>query len=320
MQTEYTDKKRKHWWSNDSPADEHDEDRPKTATVTQEVKHLRRVIKRGEKALKHRSEALENEKVTDKELEITREVLEGIPVPPRPSPAVAAVPRIPSFNCFSCGERIPRDSVRCPGCSVLYVQDPTGEAVDESQEPSSEPPLGDECVGIVKEGTTWFVHFDPTSSVVTYLRTDEEDTDFGLECRNCGTVTQFDADRCPVCGHSFDDADTGLVGLLEGLKFDLDNDKELDCPSCGEHIVVESGRCPSCKEMIRYSNPRSGDAGVIPVLRESDIVFVHLDAWNGDLWFAQKMKLRKADRTESVHLDSVSKVAFEHDWQSLARI
>jgi hypothetical protein len=72
--------------------------------------------------------------------------------------------------------------------------------------------------------------------------------------------------------------------------------------------------------MIRYSNPRSGDAGVIPVLKESDIVFVHLDAWNGDLWFAQKMKLRKADRTESIHLDSVSKVAFEHDWQSLARI
>jgi hypothetical protein len=200
------------------------------------------------------------------------------------------------------------------------VGDPRGEALDEGQAPERATPLSSEFVGIVKEGSMAFVHFDPVTGVATCLRAEEGDTDFGLECHNCGAVTLLGLNRCPICGHDFDEDDTGLIGLLEGLKFDLDDDKELDCPSCGEHIVIDGGRCPSCKEIITLRFARGPDAGVRSVLKERNVVFVHLDVTNGDLWFSTKLRPRKAEVNQSVHLDSISKGSFVDNWKSLARI
>lgn len=313
-----TDKK-KHRWFRDDTADEHDEAEPKIITVKQEVRHLRRVAKRGEKALRHMSDSFKEE-VTEKGLEITREILESVAKSPGPPPPAEKTPAVPAFSCLKCAAKIPKDSVRCPECDVLYVQDPKGIAVDESVVRAEEIALPDDGKGIVDSDTTAFAHFDTSSGVLTCLQSDDIEADFGLECRNCNTVTQFGTDRCPICGHDFDEWDTGLVSLLDGLKFDLDDDRELDCPSCGEHVLAENGMCPSCKEIIRSSNLRSTDARVLPIFQEKDLVFVHLDVANGDFWFARKLKGRKIADTQSVHLDSIGKGGFNQDWKSLARI
>ena len=321
MNIEYPAKK-KHWWSddNDSTADEHEDDRPKQEVVRREVKHLRRITKRGEKALGHMSEALERERVTEKDLDITKEVLGGITKTPNQEPPKAATPTVPLFGCFECGARIPRDSVRCPECGILYVQDPKDEALDVSFAAKEQTLADGEGRAVFADRSMSFAHFDIKSGMMTCLQTDGEETDFGLECHNCGALTQFGTDKCPLCHHSFDEWDTGLIGLLDGLKFDLDEDKELNCPMCGEHVVVDGGRCPSCKETITYRSKNSPDAVVQPLLKEKDVIFVHLDVVNDDLWFATKVRPRKVNDTQSYHLDSISKPGFEHEWKSLARI
>jgi len=315
-----TPARKKRWWSLDPTADEQQEGHPQVVTVKREVKHLRRIPKRGEKALKHMSEALQMDDVSEEELEIIRQVVEGVSNPSHPTPPKTAVPEVPTFTCFECGTRIPRDSVRCPSCKVLYVSDLKGEAIDEELLHKEETPVDGERAKVFKEGVMSFAHYDMGTGIVTCLQAEEGDTDFGLECHNCGAVTQFGIDKCPLCGHSFDEWDTGLIGLLEGLKFDLDDDKELDCPLCGEHVIVDNGRCPSCKEMIAYRSKHSPDAVVLPILKEKDVVFVHVNILNEELWFARKVKFRKTSDTETVHLESVSKSGFDHDWKSLARI
>src|SRR4030042_5501012 len=64
MYTEDRAGKKKHRWTRDSAAEEHD-DHPKKAKAKVEVMHLRRVMKRGKMAVRHMSEALERDKVTE---------------------------------------------------------------------------------------------------------------------------------------------------------------------------------------------------------------------------------------------------------------
>lgn len=315
-----TPARKKRWQLLGSAAGKPQEGHPQVVMVKREVKHLRRVPKRGEKARRHMSEALQMDSVSEKELEITRQVIEGVSDSSHPAPPETVVPEVLTFTCFDCGSTIPRDSVRCPNCKVLYLRDLKGEAIDEGPPRSEETLLSGERVEVFKEMAMAFAHFDMGTGIVTCLQAEEGDLDFGLECHNCGAVTQFGVDKCPLCGHSFDEWDTGLIGVLEGLKFDLDDDKELDCPMCGEHVVVDNGKCPSCNEIITYRSRHSPDAVVLPVLREKDVVFVHFDILNENLWFAQQVKFRRTSDTQTVHLESVGKSGFDHDWKSLARI
>ena len=315
--------KRKRWWSEDDgepPADNESHHHSETDAVRLEVKHLRRVVKRGDRAIKHMSETLESEKVTQKDIEVTKEILRGVSNLPGTTPSRPVSRGASTFACFECGARIPYDSVRCPQCGVLYVQDPNGVVVDEVPSDQDEAAFWIEDASVFNKGVVALVHFDTSTGIVTCLQSDGRETDWGLECHNCGAVVQFMTDRCPLCGHSFDESDTGLVGLLTGLKFDLDGDKELDCPSCGHHVVAEEGLCPICKEMIAWRNDRAADAVVLPLLDEKDVIFVHLDVWNDEIWFASKVKFRRKKKDDSIHLDVITKSDFEHEWKGLTRI
>jgi rubrerythrin len=312
--------KKKLKWFLGRSADELDAEGPKTVTKRVEVVHLRRVVKRGEKAVRHRSETLERDAVSERDLEITRNVVENVSRPVAPAPVDASAQTVPKFRCFECGTLMPADAVRCPKCDVLYVRDLADVAVDEATAEKDSLPLEGGEADLLQEGETSFVHFCPVRGEVTCLENDEGESDFGLECQGCGTVTQLGVDRCPICGCDFEEEDAGLLHLLEGLKFDLDDDKELDCPSCGEHVVAKDARCPSCGEPICFRFARSKEAAVLPVLKERDILFVHLDVMSGDLHFAKKVRFKRTSTVQSVHLDSMTKSAFEHDWQSIARI
>lgn len=301
-------------------AEEQDSDEDKAKMKLVEVVKVRRVVKRGEKAVRHGSEMLEREKVSDRDLEITRKVVEQVAHPQVPVTPENKAQRRDMFKCLECGALVPTDSVRCPRCEVLYVSDPTNSAMDEEDEYEEVSVKTDGGPDLIGEDSASFVHFCPINGEVTCLENEEGEADFGLECQSCGTVTQLGVERCPICGHDFEEEDTGLMHLLEGLKFDLDEDKELDCPACGEHVVVKDTVCPACNEPICYRFSRSREVAVVPALKEKDILFVHLDVMNGDLHFAKKVRFRKTSTVESVHLESITKDAFEHDWHSLARI
>lgn len=283
------------------------------------VKHLRRVTKHGEMFRAHMSESLE-QNVTEADLQTTKAVFENLNKHVSSEPPVVKAPQSGSFGCLQCGARIPNDTMRCPGCGQLYVQDPKGQAMDADSIGDGSLSNDEESLGVIERREIAFACFDATSGTVTCLKTDAEDPDFGLECHFCGAITQFGTDACPLCRHRFDEWDTGLIGILDGLKFDLDDDQELNCPACGEHVVVQGGKCPSCHETLQYMIRTSHDAGVLPILKEKGVVFVHLNAEAGELWFAMKLMPKKPGESETIHLDSINKVGFDQDWHSLSRI
>ncbi len=312
--------RKKHWWSLDSSEELEHEGHLHVVAEKHEVKHLRRIVKRGEKALRHMSEALEVDAATEKELDITRDVVMGVTGPCQPSQEGTPGADFPRFVCIACGFSMPLGQDRCPNCRTLYVNDPEDKAVDEDGHEDSGALLDGERVEVVKEMATSFSHFDVASGVFTCLKAETGESDFGLECHNCGAVTQFGADKCPLCGHRFDEWDTGLVGLLEGLKFDLDDDTELECPVCGEHVLANDGRCPSCREIVAYLDRHNPDVAVRTILKEKDVIFVHLDVSDEDIRFATKVRFQKVQDDQTVRLESIGKDGFDREWKGLARI
>ncbi len=310
--------KKKHLFHLDLGRGETERPREDERPDTPKGKRLRRVVKLGEKGVKHGSEMLEKDEFSEKDLAITMEVVTGVSRGPEQTEHMPAQHMTPTFACLDCGAIIPVGSVRCPACNILYVDDPSGDGAGGDSNLEREESL--EWDTVLKDKSMAFVHFDVDTGNVTCLEMGQEESDFGLECHNCGAVTVFATSKCPLCGHSFDDDDTGLVMLLEGLKFDLDGDTEMDCPSCGEHVVVDGQRCPSCKEVINPPTSHNEAAGVLTLLKERNVVFVHLDIARGDLYFASRTKAKEAPVQQRVHLDSIGNLNLDNEWKGLARV
>jgi len=238
----------------------------------------------------------------DHETESPREDRNSSPVHP---------PGRPSFPCANCGAVIPEGSVRCPSCNILYVDDLAGDSSEIDPDPTPEEVLEGDT--ILENGSMAFVHFGIDTGKVTCLQMDQETSDFGLECSNCGVVSEFCTSKCPLCGHGFGRDDPGLVALLEGLKFDLDGDAELDCPSCGEHVKTEGQSCPSCNEFINPPASHNDTTGVLTILKDRDVVFVHLDVQSGDLSFASRTGADVKPEQQRVHLDSIDSIGLAEE-------
>jgi rubrerythrin len=287
--------------------------------VLVEVRHLRRILKPRPRARKHMSEAFDRA-VTEEDLKITKEVLESL------SPAQGSLTdeadedAVETFRCFQCGHEVERGSERCTKCGVRYIADPLSFAEDDAAGNDKDSSLTpDDCQKLVKDGMASCIHLDVTSGSVNYLRKEEDGPDFGLECGSCGAIIQFGADRCPACGAYLEDE--GLLSMLHGLKFDLENDSQMACPSCGERVTLASGQCPKCHEIIRIRDPRSPEAGILPLVNAKNVIFVHLDVRTGEFTFVQKFVKRKTDVPE-IHLDSLGSETFGdgQGWNGLGRI
>jgi len=124
----------------------------KTMTVRQEKKKLRRVMKTGKMARKHGSEAFQATSMTQKDVHITEQVMEGI------APSVPTAPQRTqeTFTCVQCGADVPLEADRCPTCQSLYIKDVSDEALDEG---AAEENALDEDVDafMATEATPWKV-------------------------------------------------------------------------------------------------------------------------------------------------------------------
>jgi len=109
-----------------------------------------------------------------------------------------------------------------------------------------------------------------------------------LTCGRCGAMIEFRVDRCPLCGAALVPGDSGILGLVEDLRFDDDQPKDVDCPFCGEHVVMVDGSCPACSEEFDADAPSGKFGKVSPVVQAQDIVYLHLDVESGDLDYVHK--------------------------------
>lgn len=284
----------------------------KTMTVKQETKKLRRVMKTGKMARKHGSEAFKAPALTQKDVQITEQVMESV---------TPSAPFAPSgddtFACVQCGAMIPKDVERCPVCQALYVKDVSDEALDEAEE--AEIALEDDAESFMANEATPCIHFDADTGTISYLESDDSDPDYMLECSHCGTAIQFNTDRCPICGTKLDVVDTGIVGLFTDMEFGReDPEEEMDCPLCGEHVTLVQGSCPACHEKVEGSGSVEK---VKPVVRGDNVVFMHLDVESGELNYLQRLAKKLGFEQMTVHLDGIGRGSgFEKDWKSLSRI
>jgi uncharacterized protein with PIN domain len=284
-------------------------------TVKEDKLHVRRVMKVKPRSIKHASETMRGPTITERDIEITGEVIDGV----APTDQVAPKAEPGSFNCLQCGAPLSLGADRCPKCNSRYVEI-SDEALKELE--SAEMDVGDESLDgdIVEKEDAPCIHFNLETGTVSYLEDDGRDSDFMLECSHCGTEIEYDTDRCPICGTALGLSDTGLVSLFTDMKFDEVKEDEMDCPLCGEHVTLTKGKCPACSEIVQGGDPRDPSAKVDPVIHNDNVVFMHLDVVTGELNYLQRMAKKLGFEQLTVQLDCINKPGFEQDWKSLSRI
>ena len=295
-----------------------EEPEPEMVTVKEEKKRVKRVVKPKPMSRQHLSESFNTPAITKEDIAITESVMRG--VAPSVATPIHENDSEPSFACLECGAQVPISAERCPTCNTLYVRDLTEEQLIELESTEDET-QADEGDVLSKEDVPC-IHFNPESGTISYLENDTRRPDFEVECSKCGTLIGFDTDRCPICGTKFEVVDTGIVGLFAHMEFDNDCAGEMDCPLCGERIVPVNGMCPSCKEMVHEDDPQDPDINVEPVIRNENVVFMHLDVESGEVNYLQRLARRLGFEQLTVKLDGIGRGGFEHetDWKSLSRI
>gem|GEM_PF-953605 len=287
----------------------------------------RRILKLGKKGRRHASEAYESAKVTSKDMEITREVMENIgsgPVAPAPAPIPQSCgPQEPTtFTCAQCGASVPIGASLCPKCDCHYLSDISDQDIRdlESAEREFHEDALPDAGRIIGRMEAPCIHFDAMDGTVSYLKDDNETPNISVVCSNCDTEIEFEADRCPICGTKLDKAESGLVGLFKGMEFDTDESMEMDCPFCGEHVVVTNGTCPKCSEAVRPADVGSPAERVEPVIHMDNVVFLHLDVSTGQVNFLQRLAKNQGFEQMTVQLEGIGHSGFDKDWKSLSRV
>lgn len=291
-------------------------------TVKEEKKTLVRIVKAKPKAIKHRADVLDKKTVTEDEMRITKSVVEKISSSPErqvqrgPRSTQRVVPK--TFACAQCGAPVPLDADACPRCRVRYIRDIPDEALAELD--LAEQLDEEELMEIKDINDLPVLHFDAMDGLMHYLEHDEGESEFVLECNNCGTLVQLDIGRCPLCGAPLGVTDAGLVSIIAGTGFNEERMSELECPSCGEHVVLVEGACPLCDAVIEGPEGSEADDKTIPLIQTENVVFVHLDLETGDLNYLQRHLNKMSVEHMSIHLDGIGNDGFDKNWEGLSRI
>jgi rubrerythrin len=303
------------------------EEPERRTTIKVERTFNRRVLKLGKKGRHHGSEAYESAKVTTKDMEITREVLESIgsgPAAPAPAPSLRhdQSDEPETFVCAQCGASVPLGASACPKCECHYLADISDEQLqdlEKAEREVNENNLPETCRMIGRMEAPC-IHFDAVDGKISYLQNDQDVPNISMVCSNCETEIEFDTDRCPICGEKLSKDEGGLVSLFTGMDFDNDESMEMDCPFCGEHVTLADGTCPSCNEIVRPDDADSPDERIDPVIHMGNVVFLHLDVSTGEVNFLQKLTKNQGFEQMSVQLEGIGHSGFDKDWKSLSRV
>lgn len=304
--------------------------KPGMVTVHEEKKSLVRLLEAKPKAISRISEVLGNDSVSKDDPKITEAMVESAtsgperPRTPQPLTTNCTTSKpVREFSCFACGTRMPVDSDTCPRCHAKYIRNLPLEVIAglESAEStvSAGSGYGDDDGGNLGFEEFPIIHFDAVGGVINYLEHTEGESDFALECGNCGTLIQLDIGRCPLCDKPLEFSDAGLLSLIRGSDFDEQCVSELECPQCGERVTLGDGCCPACDSIIVDLVPGSHGKKVIPLINTENVVFIHMDLETGDLNYIQRHLNNVAIEHMSIQSDGIGSDGFNKDWQSVSR-
>ncbi len=293
-------------------------------TIREEKKLLVRIVKAKPKSVKHRSEVLNNNSVSEDDMKITEAVIKGVGTSARPPSAVPAVAKAEApqrhFVCVECGTKIPEGRDICPKCRARYLLDVSPESVAELERAESDFAHDDDCVELRAPDSLPVLHFDALDGIMNYLEPNNAEADFVLECSHCGTLVALDISHCPMCGTELGVSDVGILSLLKDTDFDTEDFSEMECPHCGEHVTLKEGVCPSCETVIADLGAAAAQNRTIPIIRNENVVFVHLDLETGGLNFIQRHLSKLAIEHTSIQLEGIGNGGFDQNWEGLSRI
>jgi len=293
-------------------------------TIREEKKTLVRIVKAKPKSVRHRSEVLMNKSVSEEDMKITEAVMKGVSSSARPTAATSApalsepVPK--HFVCFECGAKIPEGMDICPKCRARYLLDLLPESIAELERIQMESAHDDDSLELRTPESLPVLHFDALEGIMSYLEPDSGESDFVLECSHCGTLVALDVGNCPMCGTGLGISDVGILSLLKDTVFDTEAISELECPHCGEHVTLQDGTCPSCESLIIDAGASVAENKTIPIIRNENVVFVHVDLETGDLNYIQRHLRKLAIEHTSIQLEGIGNGSFDQNWEGLSRI
>lgn len=304
-------------------------DQREMVSLRVEKKPLVRIVEAKPKAIRHMSESIGEDSLSEDGLRITEAVVEGVASAPERAKraetrsATPAPKPVRAFSCLACGAPMPVDSHTCPRCHAKYLLDLLPQSVADLEYAESTL-AGSRDYGEDDGEDLGFdefpvIYFDAEGGVMNYLEHKGGESDFVLECINCNTLIQLDIDRCPLCGHPLEVSDVGLLNLIQGSDFDEGCPSELECPHCGEHVTLRDGCCPACESVIVDLSPGSPGKKVVPLIKAENVVFIHIDLETGDLNFLQKHLNRVAIEHASIQLDGIGNDGVNEDWRSQSR-
>lgn len=145
-----------------------------------------------------------------------------------------------------------------------------------------------------------FFHFDAETGRVNYI--DDDKNSFGqvCECLKCGTIIDFEAESCPVCGAKLDEGDSDIVAMIGRDALFWEDGCEIDCPQCGEHVTLTDGVCPICDASMSGLN--GSDDRVSPLVSAGNVVFVHLDFESGEVEYLQRLERNRGFERTSLQI------------------
>jgi rubrerythrin len=293
-------------------------------TIREEKKTLVRIIKAKPKSVKHRSEVFKNKSVTEEDMKITEAVMKGVGSSARTTTAVSTATRAEHapkcFVCVECGAGVPEGSEVCPKCRAKYLLNLSPESVAELERAQLEFVNDDDCLELRTPEALPVLHFDALDGIISYLEPNSGESDFVLECSHCATLVALDVSHCPMCGTELGVSDVGIFNLLKDTEFDTENISELECPHCGEHVTLKDGVCPSCETVIIDHGASEAQNRTIPIIRNENVVFVHVDLETGDMNYIQRHLRKLAIEHTSIQLEGIGSGGFDQNWEGLSRI
>jgi len=280
-------------------------------TVREEKKSLVQAVRARPREIKHISEVLDSKSV----------VVDSM----KSSEGATSARETGAFTCVECGTGMQPGIFVCPRCRAKYLTDIPPEAVAELEEAVASASENEDYENDDADALAFdefpIIHFDAVDGVISYLEHRDGGSDFELECSSCGTLIQIDIDRCPLCGASLEVMDAGLVNLISNAEFADEAVPEMECPQCGEHVVLQDGRCPACESVILGRGPDEAvGRKIIPLIRNENVVFVHIDMETGDLNYLQRHLKRAAIEHVSIQLEGIDDNGYSEDRRGLSRI
>jgi len=200
-------------------------------------------------------------------------------------------------------------------------------AVREKSEKTEDLVVNKETLNVKAEDSSFiekekmaYTHFDVDDGTIAYADSNIDSSEVVCECTNCGTILEFEAEKCPFCGNHFDKRMVGIADIDTGAEIGNELAKQINsdilCPICGILTHLNNGRCDGCDTQLITAddNPEYRFRPLVPV---KSVVFIHLDVELGKISYFCKGTEELRAESLTPRLERIGTDVVNGNWESM---